>query len=363
MPISDSEKTALWSLHAVGAGIFGLAWVIVLAVTLGERSPEDQLGLSVTVSYPQWEQETPGEHHDNATSCFEQFEYVNATTNANQTKFIQCTSTAEHVESLYRLDILWLTVSILMLSSLVHMLLAMPQRMKVWDVYMNQLVAGINIFRWVDYMLVSPLAIVLVASLVGVLDVRMHVLLYFLSSVTAVFGLLGEVMGYIATNVNGALDGIYKKDDEKDVEDVGAPLRMSLKYGSRPVGALLSTRGQILTGGEKRFLQAIPLFFGLVCQVGVWFTILQTTTLAGALEDAEQPTIIFAIAVVHCVFSFTLSAVGVLQASGVKVVSCELAYLVLNLASRITLGLMVLSGLLVHDEILDSLHTSLPLAS
>lgn len=353
MPSVPSSRitNALWSLHAVGAALFGIVWVVVLAVTLGKRKPDDNLTLNVVVSFPAWEQ-VGG--NDNETSCFDYLDNAKD----NETHFVKCSST-EHIEELYVLDILWLTVSILMLSSLVHLVLAMPKRLQVWDVYINQLVAGINVFRWVDYMLVSPLAIVLVASLVGILDVRMHVLLYFLSSVTAIFGMLGEVMMYIRVQVKGN----SKKEDYDDDDQIGArPLRMSLQYGSRPVGAFLQQKrggrhDEILTAGEKRLLQAIPLLFGLVCQVGVWFTILQTTVLAAEMQDREQPAIIFAIAVVHCVFSFALSTVGVVQASGVSAISCEFAYLVLNLVSRITLGLMVLSGLLVHPAILGELHS------
>lgn len=87
----------------------------------------------------------------------------------------------------YRLG--WAVAAFSILSALFHLLVASPWG---WPRYVGELERGQNRFRWVEYSLSASLMIVLIAGLVGIVDVAALLALFGVNASMILFGWLME---------------------------------------------------------------------------------------------------------------------------------------------------------------------------
>lgn len=83
-----------------------------------------------------------------------------------------------------------LVAAFLFLSALAHLLVSIGGGYR-W--YVRNLKKGMNVARWIEYSLSSSLMIVVIALLVGVYDLSMLILLFFLNAMMILFGWIMEV--------------------------------------------------------------------------------------------------------------------------------------------------------------------------
>lgn len=94
------------------------------------------------------------------------------------------------VEDVISVPLAWGTASFLFLSALFHFVVASPAG---FPRYRQELMAGRNRFRWVEYALSSTLMIVLIAMVTGVTDLAALIAISFVNASMILFGWLMEV--------------------------------------------------------------------------------------------------------------------------------------------------------------------------
>lgn len=102
-------------------------------------------------------------------------------------------------QKLFEVPFAILVAVFLFLSSLFHFLIVMP---KLNDVYNNNLIIGINPFRWYEYSLSSSLMISLIALLFGVYDIGLLIAIFILNAAMNLFGLLMEQINQYTQKTN-----------------------------------------------------------------------------------------------------------------------------------------------------------------
>lgn len=104
----------------------------------------------------------------------------------------QSLETASRV--LFELPFGILVAVFLLLSALAHALIAIPKKLN--DRYNNDLLKGINSFRWFEYALSSSIMIVLIATLFGIYDIASLILIFVVNASMNLFGLVMEQLNY-----------------------------------------------------------------------------------------------------------------------------------------------------------------------
>lgn len=93
-------------------------------------------------------------------------------------------------ETLFDLKIGPVVAAFLFLSSLAHLLISIPT-INTW--YNKNLSRGINFARWIEYFFSSSLMIVIIAMLVGLYDISVLLLIFFLNGMMILFGWMMEL--------------------------------------------------------------------------------------------------------------------------------------------------------------------------
>jgi hypothetical protein len=97
---------------------------------------------------------------------------------------------APQSETLFTLQIGPLVASFLFLSAAAHLLLASPL---LFGWYRDNLVAGINRARWIEYSISSSVMIVVIAMLVGIYDIVSLIALFVVNASMILFGWMMEL--------------------------------------------------------------------------------------------------------------------------------------------------------------------------
>jgi hypothetical protein len=94
------------------------------------------------------------------------------------------------LENIGDLRIGYLVALFLLLSSIAHFTISIPQINK-W--YIKNIKKGINYARWYEYSISSSVMILVIAMLVGVYDLSALILIFFLNMMMILFGLMMEL--------------------------------------------------------------------------------------------------------------------------------------------------------------------------
>lgn len=101
-------------------------------------------------------------------------------------------------ETIYQLPLVWLVAGFLFLSSLAHLVISTIYNKR----YEADLVKGINRARWYEYSLSASTMMVAIAMLVGIYDLGSLVMLFSLTAVMNLMGLVMEVQNQTTKKTN-----------------------------------------------------------------------------------------------------------------------------------------------------------------
>lgn len=108
-------------------------------------------------------------------------------------------SLVPNTDQLFSLKIGPMVAVFLFLSSLAHLLIAMPG-INAW--YNRNLGKGINYARWIEYSFSSSIMIIVIAMLVGIYDISSLILIFALNAMMILFGWMMELHNQTTKKVN-----------------------------------------------------------------------------------------------------------------------------------------------------------------
>jgi len=103
----------------------------------------------------------------------------------------------QNQQNVFELPFGILVASFLLMSALAHFIISIPKFNKV---YQEDLLRGMNKFRWFEYMISSSVMIILIATLFGVFDIGALILIFGINAVMNLAGYLMEELNQYTPN-------------------------------------------------------------------------------------------------------------------------------------------------------------------
>lgn len=101
-------------------------------------------------------------------------------------------------ETLFELPLVWLIVAFLFISSIAHLVIATVYNKK----YGEDLQKGINKARWIEYAISASVMMVAIAMLVGIYDITSLLMIFALTAVMNLTGLIMEIHNQTTKETN-----------------------------------------------------------------------------------------------------------------------------------------------------------------